>query len=256
MLAGSEPRHGERIDHGGALPDLLRMKVGWYLSETAGPAHRALAELLRQSFAGQRARGLSIAAEKPLIRQHQDDLASGLTAAQQVQTLMQVGEGQLMADMQVQRHLFMQGQQVGQAVLQKVGAEGQIAAPIQSNDRYILDQQQVGRDLRHLTRGEPDDQMASQRAQRPQAGIEQIAADRVTITSAPPNARSAPRRSGVSLSSVTSAPACRATACLSAPRASATTRAPIRLPSSTAVSPTPPDAPVTTKVSPGWRAAR
>ena len=62
VLAGSEPRHVERINHGGALPDLLRMKVGLYLAETAGPAHRALAEMLRQSFAGQRARGLSIAA--------------------------------------------------------------------------------------------------------------------------------------------------------------------------------------------------
>ena len=63
VLAGSEPRHVERIAHCGALPELLRMKVGLYLSETAGPAHRALAEMLRQSFAGQRARGLSIAAE-------------------------------------------------------------------------------------------------------------------------------------------------------------------------------------------------
>ena len=62
VLAGSEPRHVERINHGGALPDLLRMKVGLYLAETAGPAHRALVEMLRQSFAGQRARGLSIAA--------------------------------------------------------------------------------------------------------------------------------------------------------------------------------------------------
>jgi DNA-binding transcriptional LysR family regulator len=62
VLAGSEPRHVERINHGGTLPDLLKMKIGMYQSQTAGPAHVALAELLRQAFAGQNARSTSIAA--------------------------------------------------------------------------------------------------------------------------------------------------------------------------------------------------
>ncbi len=55
VLAGSEPRHAERIVHGGALPDLMRMKIGLYQSNAAGPAQTALASLLRQAFCGQTA---------------------------------------------------------------------------------------------------------------------------------------------------------------------------------------------------------
>lgn len=62
VLAGSEPRHVERISHGGALPDLLSMKIGLYQSQTAGPAHLALADMLRQTFAAQKSRGVAMAA--------------------------------------------------------------------------------------------------------------------------------------------------------------------------------------------------
>ena len=70
VLAGSEPRHVERINHGGTLPDLPRMKIGLYRSETADLAQVTLADMLRQAFAGQatgqgagRGYHLSIAAE-------------------------------------------------------------------------------------------------------------------------------------------------------------------------------------------------
>ncbi len=65
VLAGSEPRHVERISHGGALPELSRMKIGLYTTQTAGPPHLALAEMLRQAFAAQgtaRPQPLSMAA--------------------------------------------------------------------------------------------------------------------------------------------------------------------------------------------------
>jgi DNA-binding transcriptional LysR family regulator len=62
VLAGSEPRQMERIAHGGRLPDLLRMKIGLYVSQTAGPAHLALADQLRQAFARQMAARGSMAA--------------------------------------------------------------------------------------------------------------------------------------------------------------------------------------------------
>lgn len=56
VLAGSEPRHVERINHGGALPELSRMKIGPYSSQTGEPPQPALAEMLRQAFAGHGAR--------------------------------------------------------------------------------------------------------------------------------------------------------------------------------------------------------
>jgi DNA-binding transcriptional LysR family regulator len=64
VLSGSEPRHVERIAHGGALPELLRMKIGLYLPQTAGPVQIALAQMLRAAFAGHKQTGpVSVAAE-------------------------------------------------------------------------------------------------------------------------------------------------------------------------------------------------
>ena len=64
VLAGSEPRHVERISHGGSLPDLGGMKIGLYLGKAADGPQLALASMLRQAFAGQGLRApLSIVAE-------------------------------------------------------------------------------------------------------------------------------------------------------------------------------------------------
>ena len=53
VLEGSEPRHVERINHGGALPDLARMKVNLYAAQAVhGPAIDALAQMIRQAYAG------------------------------------------------------------------------------------------------------------------------------------------------------------------------------------------------------------
>jgi DNA-binding transcriptional LysR family regulator len=54
MLAGSEPQHLERISHGGALPELPRLKVNLYVADPVhSPAVEALADLIRRAFAGQ-----------------------------------------------------------------------------------------------------------------------------------------------------------------------------------------------------------
>ena len=54
MLAGSEPQHLERITHGGALPELARMKVNLYVADPVhSPAVEVLADLIRRAFAGQ-----------------------------------------------------------------------------------------------------------------------------------------------------------------------------------------------------------
>ena len=51
VLEGSEPRHKVRIQHGGALPDLVRMKINLYVGPTArGPTLARLADLIRQSY--------------------------------------------------------------------------------------------------------------------------------------------------------------------------------------------------------------
>ena len=60
VLEGSEPRHVERISHGGALPDLARMKVNLYVGQAVrGPAHDALTRLIRQAYAGKAAKGMA-----------------------------------------------------------------------------------------------------------------------------------------------------------------------------------------------------
>jgi hypothetical protein len=58
VLEGSEPRHVERINHGGALPDLARMKINLYAaSAVRSPAIDALARLIRSAYAGKPVRG-------------------------------------------------------------------------------------------------------------------------------------------------------------------------------------------------------
>ncbi|MBL9056195.1 MAG: LysR family transcriptional regulator, partial [Rhodobacteraceae bacterium] len=64
VLAGSEPPYVERIAHGGALPELGRMKVNLYRAEPAhSPTVLALAEMLRRAYA-QRPGRLSVVAER------------------------------------------------------------------------------------------------------------------------------------------------------------------------------------------------
>ena len=53
VLAGSEPPYLERINHGGSLPDLARLKVNFYQSEARrDTATDALADMIRRAFAG------------------------------------------------------------------------------------------------------------------------------------------------------------------------------------------------------------
>ncbi|NDV02472.1 LysR family transcriptional regulator [Pseudoroseicyclus tamaricis] len=50
MIEGTEPRHFERIQHGGALPELWPVKVNMYASDQGGPPVAALADMLRQAY--------------------------------------------------------------------------------------------------------------------------------------------------------------------------------------------------------------
>jgi DNA-binding transcriptional LysR family regulator len=51
VLEGSEPRHMVRIPHGGALPELARMKVNLYAAPTTrSPALDRLTDLIRQAY--------------------------------------------------------------------------------------------------------------------------------------------------------------------------------------------------------------
>lgn len=53
MIEGTEPPHLERIDHGGALPELPMQQINLYGAQGAkGVIHDALAEFLRRAFAG------------------------------------------------------------------------------------------------------------------------------------------------------------------------------------------------------------
>ncbi len=57
VLEGAEPRHVVRINHGGALPELGRMKVNLYAGAPGRePAIERLAELIRQAYAAKRGR--------------------------------------------------------------------------------------------------------------------------------------------------------------------------------------------------------
>ncbi len=51
VLEGAEPRHVVRIPHGGALPELARMKVNLYVKGAArGMVVVRLADLIRQAY--------------------------------------------------------------------------------------------------------------------------------------------------------------------------------------------------------------
>lgn len=51
VLAGSEPPYVERINHGGTLPELARMKVNMYVADPAhSPAVLELAAMIRQAY--------------------------------------------------------------------------------------------------------------------------------------------------------------------------------------------------------------
>ena len=50
MLAGAEPRHFERIAHGGALPDVRDFYVNLYRAATDNPVIRDLAGFIRDGF--------------------------------------------------------------------------------------------------------------------------------------------------------------------------------------------------------------
>lgn len=57
VLAGSEPPYVERISHGGALPDLSRMKVNLYIAQPAhSPTIQVMAEMLRRAYAQSKGR--------------------------------------------------------------------------------------------------------------------------------------------------------------------------------------------------------
>lgn len=52
VLAGSEPPYVERISHGGALPDLKRMKVNLYVADPVhSPTVNELAAMIRRAYA-------------------------------------------------------------------------------------------------------------------------------------------------------------------------------------------------------------
>lgn len=56
VLEGSEPPYVERIQHGGALPDLPSTQINLYVSDVAGnPVTAQLAALIRQAYRGHRA---------------------------------------------------------------------------------------------------------------------------------------------------------------------------------------------------------
>lgn len=77
-LAGTEPPRMERIAHGGALPELSRMRINLYRAEVrTGPVHERLAELVRNAY-GAGSGGRS---------DRDDNLAGGGAAAQQLQPL-------------------------------------------------------------------------------------------------------------------------------------------------------------------------
>lgn len=51
MVAGSEPPYVERIQHGGALPELMSKRINLYVSDVnGGPVLNDLARLIRQSY--------------------------------------------------------------------------------------------------------------------------------------------------------------------------------------------------------------
>ena len=63
-LAGSEPQAVERIDHGGALPDLGGVKINLYVADPVhSTAITALAAMIRQAYRARAGRPMALAAE-------------------------------------------------------------------------------------------------------------------------------------------------------------------------------------------------
>jgi DNA-binding transcriptional LysR family regulator len=59
VLAGSEPQYVERIIHGGALPDLLKIKVNMYVADPVhSEAVHVLAQMIRQAYQPRPARAV------------------------------------------------------------------------------------------------------------------------------------------------------------------------------------------------------
>jgi hypothetical protein len=59
VLAGSEPQYVERIIHGGALPDLLKIKVNMYVADPVhSEAVQVLAQMIRQAYQPRPARAV------------------------------------------------------------------------------------------------------------------------------------------------------------------------------------------------------
>ncbi|MBI1171807.1 LysR family transcriptional regulator [bacterium] len=66
ILEGSEPRHVERINHGGALPELARMKVNLYAAPAVrNPAMTAFTQLIRVAYGGKSARHVGFDPAEP-----------------------------------------------------------------------------------------------------------------------------------------------------------------------------------------------
>lgn len=69
VLEGSEPRHVERINHGGALPDLARININLYTAHAVhSPAVDALAQLIRHAYTGKPARMTAVDRAEALER--------------------------------------------------------------------------------------------------------------------------------------------------------------------------------------------
>lgn len=65
VLAGSEPPYVERINHGGALPELASMKVNLYIAQPAhSPTIQVMAEMLRRAYA--QGKGRAVVQEREL----------------------------------------------------------------------------------------------------------------------------------------------------------------------------------------------
>jgi DNA-binding transcriptional LysR family regulator len=55
VLEGTEPRHVERITHGGALPELGHLRINMYQGHVQSPAIQCLSQLIRSAYCCKRA---------------------------------------------------------------------------------------------------------------------------------------------------------------------------------------------------------
>jgi DNA-binding transcriptional LysR family regulator len=68
VLEGSEPRHMVKIQHGGALPELSRIKVNLYVSAAKnGPVVERLADLIRQFYHQQQGRPVVLDRDEQVV---------------------------------------------------------------------------------------------------------------------------------------------------------------------------------------------